>query len=95
MRYDVRLSIAAQRDFDALPPAVQQQVLKRLEGLAEDPRPSGFKPLTEKGLKGTNRVHVGRDYCIAYDIDDRSKTVEVWQIGNRRSFYEKAKRRRR
>ena len=94
MSYEVRLSRAADKDFGDLPTAVQRQVLKCLERLAENPRPPKCKPLREQQLKGSYRVHVGPDHCIGYDIDDRAQVVEVWQIGKRDRFYDVAKRRR-
>ena len=93
MSYRLSLSDAAKRDFDRLPTVVQKQVDRYLDVLSDDPRPPKFKPLTEKELKGSCRVHVGRDYCIGYRIDDATRQVFVWLIGHRATFYEVAKRR--
>jgi mRNA interferase RelE/StbE len=93
--YQVSLRPSAVKGLDSLPGDVQRRVAARLRELAEDPRPHGHVALREQGLKGSFRIHVGRDYVVAYDIDDAQELVDVWQIGNRRSFYEKAKRRQR
>ncbi len=94
MSYRVRLTPAAARDFDGLPPPVQKQVNRRFDVLALNPRPPQFKPLAERALKGSCRLHVGPDWCIGYRIDDAARTVDVWLIGRRDRFYEEAKRRR-
>ncbi len=95
MSYRLRLTERAAKDFDRLPNSMKEQVDRRFDVLVENPRPPKSKALTEKELRGSYRVHVGPDYCIAYDIDDAAQVVDVWLIGHRKSFYEVAKRRRR
>ena len=95
MSYQVDTLPSARRDFDGLPPAIQERVAEVLRALAANPLPHGHKPLREQALKGSYRVHVGRGYCVGYDIDETARIVEVWQIARRDRFYEKAKRRRR
>ena len=93
MSYRVRLTPAAEKDLDRLPGKIREQAARQLRALADDPRPPKFKPLIEKELKGSCRVHVGRDYCIGYRIDDATREVFVWLIGHRATFYDVAKRR--
>jgi len=93
--YEVRLRPATEKGLDDLPGSIRGKVGQRLRELAEDPRPSGCVALREQALKGSYRIHVGRDYVIGYDIHDAEQVVDVWQIANRRGFYDKAKRRRR
>lgn len=92
MSYEVGLTPAAERDLKRLPETAQHQIARQIRDLAIEPRPSGIVAL--KGdAPGTYRLRVG-NYRIGYEVDDQLKTVRVWQIGDRKRFYERAKRRR-
>lgn len=66
--------------------AVQQQIIRKLRELENDPRPHGCKRL--QGKKGLYRVRTG-DYRIIYTIKDNQLLVLVVQIGHRRDVYRK------
>lgn len=93
MSYLVEITAPAQRGFDDLPPKARQRVADRLRELAADPRPHDAAPLRST-LRGSFRLRVG-DYRIAYQVDDRSALVRVWQVGHRSKFYDMAARRNR
>ncbi len=86
MAYTVRFRPAAAREFDKLPRNVQQRLAPVINGLEEDPRPSGCKKLTETG--GIYRIRVG-DFRVLYEVDDDRKVLEVMvvKIGNRADVY--------
>lgn len=78
---------------------IQKRVLKELEkinepdyskikdaiiGLAENPRPHGYKKL--KGRDGY-RIRVG-DYRIIYEVFDHILSIDVLNLGHRRDIYE-------
>ena len=92
MSYQVRMTPAAEKDLKGLPKAVRVQVVNQLRKLAEDPRPSGAAPVKNRP-QGHYRVRVG-DYRVGYEVNDKQHTVTVWQIGDRKRFYDRAKRRR-
>lgn len=52
-------------------------------GLAENPRPFGFRNL--KGREGY-RIRVG-NYRIIYDIFDDELVIDVIQLGHRKDVY--------
>lgn len=57
--------------------------MKRIEGLAHDPRPSG----SEK-LSGQERFRVRQGtYRIVYEIKDQELIVTAVKIGHRRDVY--------
>ena len=58
---------------------------RKLESLADNPRPAGCKKL--KGYKDQWRVRVG-DWRVVYIIDDAAKLVSVTRIAHRREVYE-------
>ncbi len=92
MTYEVRLTAPAERDLRRLTRDVQQRVAERIRTLASDPRPPGA--IAVKGQPRDNyRIRVG-DLRVGYEVHDASRTVLVWQIGDRGRFYERAIRRR-
>lgn len=85
MRYTVAFTPAATRQFRKLPRTVQAILRPAINALADDPRPSGVKKLTNAD-QGTYRVREG-DYRIVYDIEDDILLVLVVRVGHRREVY--------
>jgi mRNA interferase RelE/StbE len=71
------------RQLESLPEKDFQAVVKTLERLEDNPRPSGVEK-----IKGTElwRIRQG-DYRAIYHIDDEEKIVTVVRIGHRRDVY--------
>lgn len=84
--YQIILSRSAEKDLDKLPAPTVKRVAKAIDGLAEDPRPSGCKK-----LKGTDenlwRIRIG-DYRVVYAIADEIKIVDVRRVRHRKEVYE-------
>ena len=55
-----------------------------IDGLAADPRPPGFQPLT--GHRPYLRVRSG-DYRVIYTVDDSARVVTIAAVGHRREIY--------
>jgi len=71
------------KDLRQIPKRDVLSILKRIEGLADDPRPSG----SEK-LSGQERFRVRQGtYRIVYEIKDQELIVTVVKIGHRRDVY--------
>ena len=83
--YTVEAKPTARKELDALPDNLLARVVRKLETLAETPRPAGCKKL--KGYKDQWRVRVG-DWRVVYIIDDTAKVVSVTRIAHRREVYE-------
>lgn len=80
-RLSFKASVA--KDLRQIPKRDVQSILKRIEGLADDPRPSG----SEK-LSGLERFRVRQGtYRIIYEIKDQELIVTVVKIGHRRDVY--------
>ena len=91
MNYTVSMRPTAERDFDKLPHEAMARVAKALRQLTESPRPPGAEAL--KGpLRGKIRIRAG-DWRVAYEVDDKERTVWVVEIGHRDKVYDRAKRR--
>lgn len=84
MAYTVEFTARAARDFRAIARKDQERIGKRIDGLAENPRPYGVRKL--EGEEDLYRIRVG-DFRIIYLIEDRRLVVVVIRIGNRRDVY--------
>ncbi len=93
MTYSVTLTPQATRDVEDLTTEVRKSVYAVLRLLEDDPRPPGVQALRGE-LAGNYRLRVG-NHRLGYSIDDQARVVDVWHVGDRKRFYERAKRRRR
>jgi mRNA interferase RelE/StbE len=84
--YAVRVKPSARKELEGLPDEVLNRVVRKLESLGHDPRPTGCKKL--KGYKDYWRIRVG-DWRVVYIIDDEEKAVSVTRIAHRRDVYER------
>lgn len=83
MAYEIGFSHRAARAFSRLTIDVQRRLIPRIDGLADEPRPSGCEKLT--GAEGY-RIRVG-DYRVVFVVDDQHRSVLVTRIGHRRDVY--------
>jgi mRNA interferase RelE/StbE len=81
--YKLFFKKSVQKDLNAIPKADLRRILKRIEGLAEDPRPAGCEKLTGQERY---RLRQGR-YRILYSIQDDKLTVWVVKVGHRKDIY--------
>lgn len=81
--YKLRFRKSVSRDLRRLPASDIQRILRKIELLADDPRPRGCEKLS--GLE-RYRVRQGA-YRIVYEIDDGRVIVTVVKVGYRRHIY--------
>ena len=72
---------------EVTPKQVQDRIRARIRGLADNPRPPGAEALHGE-LAGLMRIRQGR-YRVAYQVDDRERTVRIWTIGPRGNVYKR------
>ena len=82
-KYNIKLKKSAIKELEAIPKPIIQQIIKRIQDLSSNPRPTGSQKLTNSGHY---RVRQG-DYRIIYIIIDNTKTIEIYKIGHRREVY--------
>lgn len=76
-----RKSVAS--DLRSIPKRDVKRILKRMEVLADDPRPPGCEKLSVQ-----ERYRVRQDtYRIVYEIRDKALIVTVVKVGHRRHVY--------
>ena len=76
------------KDLDVLPKKDLHRIMKRIEALADNPRPSGCEKIS--GLE-RYRIRQG-DYRIIYSIQDDVLTIWVVKVGHRRDVYRRINR---
>jgi mRNA interferase RelE/StbE len=82
-RLAFRQSVA--KDLRAIPQGDVARILKRIESLADEPRPPG-----SERLSGQERYRVRQGvYRILYEIRDEELVVLVVKVGHRREVYRK------
>jgi len=83
MTYTVFVERYAQKQIMKLDRKIIPVIKNAISGLAENPRPKGYKKL--KG-EDAYRIRV-RDFRIIYEIDDTKITVIVITVGHRKEIY--------
>ena len=82
--YRLRIKKSAIKDLEAIPTkADRRRIVKRIESLADNPRPKGVQKLSGKERY---RIRQGR-YRILYSIRDRELIVYIVRVGDRKSVY--------
>ena len=84
--YKVYFRQSIEKDFSSIPKKDLLKILRRIEVLANNPRPPGCEKLT--GLE-RYRIRQGR-YRIVYSIQDKVLTVWIVKVGHRKNVYNKA-----
>ena len=84
MAYEIILQPSAARELRKLPKEIQKRIGKKIDELANNPRPPDARALT--GSEGLLRIRAG-DYRIVYTVKDQVLIILVVRIGHRRDIY--------
>ena len=82
-RYSLLFKKSVSKDLRSIPKQDVQRILKRIDMLMDDPRPSGSEKLSTQELY---RIRQGR-YRILYEIQDAVLIIVVVKIGKRSDVY--------
>jgi len=82
-RYKIVFRKSVARDVHRIPNRDIRRILTAIDGLSEEPRPTGVEKLSEQERY---RVRQG-DYRIIYEIKDDTGVVIVVRIGHRKDVY--------
>ncbi len=81
--YELVFKETVAKDLRPIPKKDVQRILKKIDLLADDPRPNG----SEK-LSGVEKYRIRQgNYRILYTIEDTVVTVTIVKIGHRRDVY--------
>ena len=81
--YKLFFKKSVQKDLNTIPKEALKRILRRIEGVAENPRPAGCEKLTGRERY---RLRQGR-YRILYSIQEDELTVWVVKVGHRKDIY--------
>jgi mRNA interferase RelE/StbE len=84
LAYRIEFAPRADRQFKALDRSLQARLARRINSLAENPRPQGIKKLA--GEEDLYRLRVG-NYRIIYQIQEKRLVVLVAGVGHRAEVY--------
>ncbi len=82
--YKIEFLASAAKDFRSLSAETKRRVAVVIDGLRDNPRPSGVRKLV--GYKRLYRVRVGQ-YRVVYQIDDKTQQIFVTRVRHRREVY--------
>lgn len=85
MPYQIHIAEKLEKILKKLPKRDREQILIKIDSLADNPRPSDCKKL-HSHKPPMYRVRFG-DYRILYHIEDHILLVLVVEIGNRKEVY--------
>ena len=81
--YRIVFKRSVAKDLRSIPKKDIQGILRRIEGLASDPRPVGAEKLTSSEKV---RIRQGK-YRILYTIEDEIITITIVRVAHRRDVY--------
>ncbi len=88
MKYKLKIRPRALKSLEKIQRADQARIIRRIDGLANEPRPDGVKKL--KGAVDLYRIRTG-DYRVIYQIKDDILLVLVVRVAHRREVYRTGK----
>ena len=81
--FEIVFRSSVEKELKKIPKQDQIRILRRIQQLADDPRPDGCKKLS-----GQERYRIRQgDYRILYEIEDQRLIVVIVRIGHRRDVY--------
>jgi len=83
--YKIYFKKSVLKDIEKIPNKDLKRIIKKIDTLSEDPRPSGHEKLSDQEKY---RIRQG-NYRIIYSIQDDKLTVWIIKVGHRRDVYQK------
>jgi mRNA interferase RelE/StbE len=81
--YELAFKKSVAKDLRVFPKADVQRIVRRMQALADDPRPAGCEKLS-----GQERYRVRQGvYRIVYEVRDERLVVLIVKVGHRREVY--------
>lgn len=82
-RYKIFIKKSAVSELEDIPKKDLKQIIRRIQSLAQNPRPHGSQKLS---AKEQYRIRQG-NFRIVYSIQDEELIVHIVKIGHRREVY--------
>tara|TARA_R100000027_G_scaffold32887_1_gene24093 strand:- start:489 stop:749 length:261 start_codon:yes stop_codon:yes gene_type:complete len=81
--FDLEFASSIRKDLKKIHKKEVMKILTEIQNLAEDPRPTNCKKLTNEELY---RIRIG-NYRVIYEIFDERLIVYVVKVGHRKDVY--------
>jgi mRNA interferase RelE/StbE len=82
--YAITFARSARKELERLGEPIGTRVLRRIERLGSNPRPTGCRKL--EGAEDLWRIRIG-DYRVIYSVDDSGRVVDITAIRHRSDVY--------
>jgi len=82
-KYNLFIKPSAVKEIESVPKKDRLRIVRKIQGLADNPRPQGCEKLTGEDKY---RIRQGA-YRIVYSVSDKELTVLVVKVGHRGSVY--------
>ena len=82
-KYRIVFKRSVAKDFRSIPKQDVRRILKRIDQLTQDPRPSHAEKLTNDEKY---RIRQG-NYRVLYTVEDEIITITIVKVGHRRDVY--------
>jgi mRNA interferase RelE/StbE len=83
-QYAITFARSARKELESLDAVIVQRVFRKIEALADSPRPQGCRKLT--GYKNEWRIRVG-DYRVIYSVYEDENRIDIVAVRHRRHAY--------
>jgi len=83
--YNIYFRKSAAKEINKRSKATLQKIIRKIESLAEQPRPAAAEKLTSQELYRIRQS----DYRIVYSIQDNELTIWVIKIGHRKDIHKR------
>ena len=84
IRYKVEIKEFALKSLSELPLRQQLRIRQKIDALAANPYPPGYRKL--KGEELSYRIRVG-DYRVVYEVHEDMVLILVLRVGHRKDVY--------
>jgi mRNA interferase RelE/StbE len=90
--YKIIITESATKELKRIPAKMQDRIFDKIDELAEEPKPHGYKKLKSFDVPGSDyddyyRIRVG-DYRVIYTIQNEQVTILILKIAHRKDVYE-------
>ena len=83
--YSIEFAKSVRKDFKKIPKRDADRIIKRIQKLADNPRPPNSKKLTNDNAL---RMRIGV-YRVIYEVQDDVLVILVLKVGPRKDIYRK------
>jgi mRNA interferase RelE/StbE len=82
-KYNLLIKPSAVKEIEDIPKKDRLRIIRKIQGLSENPRPQGGEKLT-----GEDKYRLRQGvYRIIYSVSDKESAVVVVKVGHRQNVY--------